>query len=111
MSFPGQRLVVLPGVFAVCRLDASAAVPAWVAGPFYNVTSTADEVSVVCESHRVPEGVKAERGWRILKVVGPFDFGVVGVMASLASPLAQARSEERRVGKECLCWCRSRWSP
>ena len=21
------------------------------------------------------------------------------------------RSEERRVGKECLCWCRSRWSP
>ena len=23
----------------------------------------------------------------------------------------RARSEERRVGKECLCWCRSRWSP
>ena len=22
-----------------------------------------------------------------------------------------ARSEERRVGKECTCWCRSRWSP
>jgi elongation factor Tu len=21
------------------------------------------------------------------------------------------RSEERRVGKECRCWCRSRWSP
>ena len=21
------------------------------------------------------------------------------------------RSEERRVGKECTCWCRSRWSP
>ena len=25
--------------------------------------------------------------------------------------LAYTRSEERRVGKECLCWCRSRWSP
>ena len=23
----------------------------------------------------------------------------------------QARSEERRVGKECTSWCRSRWSP
>ena len=22
-----------------------------------------------------------------------------------------ARSEERRVGKECCSWCRSRWSP
>ena len=25
--------------------------------------------------------------------------------------LASARSEERRVGKECTSWCRSRWSP
>jgi hypothetical protein len=25
--------------------------------------------------------------------------------------LAQSRSEERRVGKECKCQCRSRWSP
>ena len=24
---------------------------------------------------------------------------------------ALLRSEERRVGKECLSWCRSRWSP
>ena len=24
---------------------------------------------------------------------------------------ADARSEERRVGKECTSWCRSRWSP
>ena len=23
----------------------------------------------------------------------------------------RARSEERRVGKECTSWCRSRWSP
>ena len=23
----------------------------------------------------------------------------------------QERSEERRVGKECTSWCRSRWSP
>src|SRR3546814_15512790 len=28
------------------------------------------------------------------------------------SPVAVlARSEERRVGKECVCTCRSRWSP
>jgi hypothetical protein len=25
--------------------------------------------------------------------------------------LVASRSEERRVGKECRCWCRSRWSP
>ena len=26
-------------------------------------------------------------------------------------PIVLARSEERRVGKECTSWCRSRWSP
>src|SRR3546814_17983932 len=36
--------------------------------------------------------------------------------APAASPFAQKhhlqkRSEERRVGKECVCTCRSRWSP
>ena len=31
---------------------------------------------------------------------------------ALAMPAqAQLRSEERRVGKECLLGCRSRWSP
>ena len=25
--------------------------------------------------------------------------------------MARSRSEERRVGKECACLCRSRWSP
>src|SRR3546814_3628548 len=29
----------------------------------------------------------------------------------LLLPLAPARSEERRVGKECVSTCRSRWSP
>src|SRR3546814_3330701 len=40
--------------------------------------------------------------------------GLVGALSLLllAPPLAQvARSEERRVGKECVSTCRSRWSP
>ena len=32
-------------------------------------------------------------------------------IGDLAKNTAKRRSEERRVGKECLCWCRSRWSP
>src|SRR3546814_13187098 len=31
--------------------------------------------------------------------------------ALLAAPVLAARSEERRVGKECVSTCRSRWSP
>ena len=31
--------------------------------------------------------------------------------SAIENPAFVTRSEERRVGKECVCWCRSRWSP
>ena len=34
-----------------------------------------------------------------------------GVEAAIAVFRPRVRSEERRVGKECTSWCRSRWSP
>lgn len=90
---PEHRLRVepLPGTFAVCRLAPDAAVPAWAAGgPFISVTRTADELSVVCPEPAVPEEVRAERGWRCLRVAGPLAFGLVGVLASLLEPLGRA---------------------
>src|SRR3546814_11358911 len=35
----------------------------------------------------------------------------LGGVASTAGSAAAQRSEERRVGKECVSTCRSRWSP
>jgi hypothetical protein len=84
-------LVVLPGTFAVCRLAAGAAPPAWAwAGPFASLTRTADELSVVCAEAAVPAGTLCERGWRCLRVAGTLDFALVGVLASLLVPLAGA---------------------
>jgi hypothetical protein len=40
----------------------------------------------------VPSEVRAERDWRVLKLVGPFPFTAIGVLASLATPLASAGS-------------------
>src|SRR3546814_12540175 len=34
-----------------------------------------------------------------------------GVIDGIVPELQKARSEERRVGKECVSTCRSRWSP
>src|SRR5882724_4023048 len=68
---------VVPGQFAVCRLGAQATVPAWgTLGPFFSVTRTADELSVVCLEQNVPAEVKREPGWRLFKLEGPFDFGL-----------------------------------
>ena len=90
MKSPGQRFRILPGLYAVCRLSPEAAVPAWAAGPFLNITFTDDELTIICPAERVPLDVRAERDWRVLKLVGPFAFSAVGVLASLATPLARA---------------------
>lgn len=52
------------------------------------MTHTADELSVIC-----PEDAalgKAHGGLRALVVAGPLAFGITGVVASIAGPLARA---------------------
>lgn len=84
-------LTVLAERLLICRLDAGEEVPAWATGaPFFSVTRTRDELSVVCPEDVVPESVPCELGWRALKLEGPFDLSMVGILASVASPLAAA---------------------
>jgi hypothetical protein len=86
-----MRLEVLRGGFAIVRLDATAALPAWVESfEFLSITRTREELSLVCESAHVPSEIAAEREWRCMKVEGPLDLSLTGVLASLAEPLARA---------------------
>jgi uncharacterized protein len=86
------ELSLLPERFAISRLAADAPLPEWATqGPFFSVTRTGDELSVVSEISRVPPGVHSQPGWRVLKVHGPFVLSEVGVLASLAAPLAEAQ--------------------
>src|SRR5512142_3220965 len=84
-------LSVLPETLAICRLDREATVPDWAAGEFISITHTRDELSIVCAERGVPSGVKADRDWRALKIEGPLDLAMTGVLASIAVPLAEAR--------------------
>lgn len=88
-----MTLDVLPGSLAVCRLPPDAPVPAWAWAPeaeVASVTRTHKELSVVCAEAAFPPGTVVESGWRALHVRGPLDFGLVGVVAGLAGPLAAA---------------------
>lgn len=79
---------------AVCRLGADDVVPGWArdpaSGPITSITRTPDELSIVVSAGAVPDGIRAERGWRALAVRGPLDFSLTGVLAGLATPLAEA---------------------
>ena len=85
-----RKLRLLPDTYAVCRLEKDAPAPDWgTRGLFSSVTRTAEELSVVCPDAQVPGRVKREGGWRVLKVEGPLDFSLTGVLASLTAPLAR----------------------
>ena len=84
-------LLEVVGRFAVCKLPPDSAVPAWAtAGDVFSVTRTGDELSVVCRQEAVPSGTHAEAGWRCLRVAGAMPFTLVGVLASLTTPVARA---------------------
>lgn len=95
-------LQLIAGEFAVCRLPASEPAPAWAglghhklgdggSAVFSSVTRTSDELSIVCPASQVPENVKHEAGWRLLKLQGPFAFTETGILSSVLAPLAAAK--------------------
>jgi hypothetical protein len=91
MNHTNLTLSLLSDTFAICRLEPDADIPSWaLAGDFYSITRTVEELSLVCLQEVVPEGTRAEKGYRCLKVGGPLDFSLTGIMSSLTIPLAQA---------------------
>lgn len=95
MSEPSRRfdLTVLPDSLAMLRLPPDAPLPAWAMhSRFFSLTRTSDELSVVCSAEHVPGDLPAEKGWRALKVKGPFALTEIGVLAALAAPLAAVKA-------------------
>ncbi len=93
MTALALTVAVLPGSYAVCRLDPDGPIPGWalaLRGPVASVTRTADELSIVSEEASVPTGVRQEAGWRALRVAAPHALELVGVLAALTGPLAAA---------------------
>ena len=75
----------------MCRLDADAPVPTWASGAgLVCITRTSGELSIVCPEDRVPPGVRRISGYVAIGVKGPLAPELVGVLASMATPLADA---------------------
>jgi len=82
----------IPGPFGIVQLPADSPVPQWALGPcpFSAVVRTEQELSIVSPGARLPADIKGEISWACLRVEGPFDFSEIGVLASIAGPLAVA---------------------
>ena len=86
------RLDLVMQPLALLQLPAGSAVPEWAAAArhFLSITRTPTELSVVVDASVVPDEVAAERTYRALRVRGPLPLHLVGVLAALAVPLAEA---------------------
>lgn len=81
----------LPGRYGVYRLAADSACPDWAfRGAFTSVSRTADELSITCEWTGAANGCPSIGPLRGIAVVGPLDFRLTGVLASVSRPLAAA---------------------
>jgi len=84
-------ILTIPETLTICRLAPDADLPAWaMAAPFWSITRTPDELSVVVAKYSVPAGVRTQGAWRALKVAGPIPLSAVGILASIAEPLGRA---------------------
>ena len=87
-----QRLQLLPETLALVRRAPGDAVPGWFPGHgLRHATWATDELSLLCEETAVPaDEPRVERGWRALRLQGPFDFALTGILLSVLEPLAAA---------------------
>lgn len=84
-------LTVVPGQYSVAHMPSDSTIPGWVQqGEFWSVSHTRFELSLVCQSQFVPFDVTAEPDWTLLRLEGPFEFSLVGILTSVLDPLRDA---------------------
>src|SRR5262245_36448673 len=86
------NLLLLPHHLAICRFAGTSRLPKWAQSgtAFLSVTRTPDELSIVIDQDAVPDEIECLRGYRAFRIAGTIDPLQVGVLKSIATPLADA---------------------
>lgn len=85
------ELSILPEKLAICHLAKNSPIPDWaLEGNFFSITRTDQELSIVYPQEKIPGGVLFEENWRAFRLESVGDIYSVGIIASLAKPLAES---------------------
>lgn len=89
---PKQTLAVLTQNFTVHRFTSDTKPdPIIFNQDIYFIGKTADELSVVLPSHVILNSSEQEYNWCCLKVMGPLDFSLTGILSDIAAVLAHEK--------------------
>lgn len=90
-------MTILEESFAVCKLSGQAMIPMWLLNEnMVSITRTVEELSIVCNQELIGDHIDElgqmliYKDWKCLKVKGPLEFSLVGILAEISSVLAKA---------------------
>ena len=87
------RFETCAGEFAIVRCAPDLPVPDLAGSTtFLAAVRTTAELSLVCAAADVPAAAQhCSRGWRLIRLLGPFDLSLTGVLLQVLTPLADAQ--------------------
>ncbi|MBN2102856.1 ACT domain-containing protein [bacterium] len=90
MDHPRLRLSVLPQMYIICSLPPDSKIfDCSDLSSFFSITKTSKELKIVCDENHIPGKCRKSENWKCMKVEGSFDLHTIGVLESIAAPLAK----------------------
>lgn len=85
-----MELKKIPYDLTVCKVEAASQID--LAGDFYFIGKTDEEISLVVPTASVPEKTtERDDGWQAFRIQGVLDFSLIGILSKISSLLADAQ--------------------
>jgi uncharacterized protein len=86
-----MNLIVLKNKYSIFRFSNESGLPEWIySSEFYSVTRTNEEFSVVTlQNDSIRDELICSKDWRIIKIEGPLDFSMTGIIAGISAILLE----------------------
>ena len=86
-----MKLKILKDTYAIYKFSPDENIPLKMNNSdFYSITQTDDEISLVCrQSENIKDALQVNKDWRVLKIIGPLDLSLVGVIAEISKILSE----------------------
>ena len=85
-------LSILDETYIIYKLAQSTNLPEELIGcEFYSLSNSQEELSLVCPEQILIQSENSSPNWKCLKVAGPLDLNLTGILAGLSDTLAKAK--------------------
>ncbi len=87
-----QRLKLLDEELSIHRFDESREIPSEVfQSSFFSICKTDEKLTIVCPSSLAIDSENCNNDWVCIKVLGPLDLSLTGIISKLSHVLTEAR--------------------